>query len=397
MVKKLVYHLNGSYDSSQTKHSIHEILKLNNIIHGMLIESKNNISYYHKNKKWDKFKKLANDYELIFTSSNGFFSLSSHNPISRSYFKLWEILHDFSEEMDMKTEKGKKCAFLADAPGGFVEAFINYRNNNKDRHYVISLKAVNKIIPHWKLSSSYCNKNNIVISYGKKDNGDLYDLENLNSFCEEVGGNNSCDFITADGGFDFSSDFNNQEDMSLKLILCEIYTALKIQKEGGCFVLKIYDIHNLKTIKTLYILKLFYNDIYFVKPLSSRPANSEKYMICMNFKVNAQYNSMLTKLADVIQTHNFDMVLDDYPKTFIEVPLSFVKDIVEYSYVYIASQILYITKTISLIDNESNTDIMTILKEQLRKGIKWCYKYNIKLNRESLLKYKSNYFKISHQ
>ena len=37
------------------------------------------------------------------------------------------------------------------------------------------------------------------------------------------------DIITADGGFDFHQDFNNQEKLSHKLIFCEVVTALTIQ------------------------------------------------------------------------------------------------------------------------------------------------------------------------
>ena len=44
-------------------------------------------------------------------------------------------------------------------------------------------------------------------------------------------------YITADGGFDFSVDFNKQEDMSLKLIFSQIIYALFLQKPGGTFVI----------------------------------------------------------------------------------------------------------------------------------------------------------------
>ena len=62
------------------------------------------------------------------------------------------------------------------------------------------------------------------------------------------------DYITADGGFDFSLDFNNQEDMSFKLILSQIFYALIMQKQGGNFILKIFDIFKIKTIEIIYLL-----------------------------------------------------------------------------------------------------------------------------------------------
>ena len=39
------------------------------------------------------------------------------------------------------------------------------------------------------------------------------------------------DLVTADGGFDFSIDFNQQEQMAGKLILTEILYAIIMQKK----------------------------------------------------------------------------------------------------------------------------------------------------------------------
>ena len=44
------------------------------------------------------------------------------------------------------------------------------------------------------------------------------------------------DLVTADGGFDFSTNFNKQEQSSLRIIFCEIVTALSVQKKGGAFM-----------------------------------------------------------------------------------------------------------------------------------------------------------------
>ena len=49
----------------------------------------------------------------------------------------------------------------------------------------------------------------------------LFEVENIKYF-QQVVGFNSCNLITADGGFDFSIDFNKQEQLSSRLIFCEI-------------------------------------------------------------------------------------------------------------------------------------------------------------------------------
>ena len=49
---------------------------------------------------------------------------------------------------------------------------------------------------------------------------------------------NSCDLVTADGGFDFTIDFNKQEFSSLKLIYAQCAFAFSCQKYGGNFFIK---------------------------------------------------------------------------------------------------------------------------------------------------------------
>ena len=59
------------------------------------------------------------------------------------------------------------------------------------------------------------------------------------------------DFVTGDGGFDYSINFNQQEEDSLNLIYAQILFAI-ILKKGGSFVLKLFDTF------TSYVLNLFF-------------------------------------------------------------------------------------------------------------------------------------------
>ena len=67
-------------------------------------------------------------------------------------------------------------------------------------------------------------------------------------------GRSKCECITGDGGFDYSNDYSNQEKNSLRLIYSEIFLALNIQKTGGSFICKIFDIFKKETLLLLYIL-----------------------------------------------------------------------------------------------------------------------------------------------
>lgn len=391
MVKKFLYHV-----QQQATHSPNEVpdlannflFRMNDVLHQHLVHFKNKITQYHKNKKWDRFKKLTNDYELVFTTSVGFPSIASYNPISRSYFKLWEILQDLGAgAMNLQdTSVPKRAAFLADAPGGFMEAFVTYRQNAPaDGLFGISLKATNRIIPQWKFDANYCKSHNITLCYGDKGTGDLYDIETIHNFVATVG-ESSCDLVTADGGFDFSSNFNNQEEMSTRLVLCEVYAALCLQAQNGSLVLKIFDIHNIVTVRILTLLHAFYTDMHFIKPLSSRPANSEKYVVCTGFQggpptyVAALINTIMHLRCRPLSTLN--------PLSNIQPSESFLAAVVEYNHIYITCQILHICETLQMIDAPECCDNAAIIRKQVKKAIKWCHKYSIPMSLDALRRYR---------
>ena len=217
-------------------------------LHSYLSFIKKQIDNYNTNNYWDYYKKITNPYEYIHTHvNNRNSSVCKYKPLSRSFFKMIEIINIFN----FFDDKNEISSFhLAEGPGGFIEAFNYIRNNPKDKYYGITLISDDVNVPSWKKSNNYLNNNkNIIIEYGKSKDGDLFLQENL-KYCYEKYGNN-IDYITADGGFDFSVDFNKQEDLSLKLIFAQIIYAIIMQKKGGHFVIKIFDIFKYKTVEFL--------------------------------------------------------------------------------------------------------------------------------------------------
>ena len=106
-------------------------------------------------------------------------SIALYQPLSRSYFKLWELIYDFNL---LESNDKLNILCLAEGPGGFIEAIINFRKKRKikDNIFGISLKSKDKDIPGWKKSQYFLSKNkNIVITYGKDNTGNLYNVENI--------------------------------------------------------------------------------------------------------------------------------------------------------------------------------------------------------------------------
>ena len=68
-------------------------------------------------------------------------------------------------------------------------------------------------VPKWNKIQDFLIKNKTFILFMDLKDGNLYFLHNLQYFKQQY--YNSIDFVTGDGGFDYSVDFNSQEKVQL--------------------------------------------------------------------------------------------------------------------------------------------------------------------------------------
>jgi len=348
----------------------------------LLIDEKNKINEY--SKEWEKYKKMSNNYELIYLANKNLKneSIADYDPLSRSYFKMWEILHNFDL---IGKSNNIRYAALAEGPGGFIEAINNY---TKDIGigcdiYGMTLKSTDKDIPGWKKANNFIvNNTNIKICDGVDGTGDLYKSENIQYLSNFIG--EKVDIVSGDAGFDFSNDFDNQESQSSRIIFCEIVAALAIQREGGTFICKVFDTYTNMSIQFINLLTYFYKDLYFVKPTTSRPANSEKYMVCRGF--NGIDPSILQKLLILVK--NWEIIekrgdfLNKIIDNTIEIPV--LNNIIAFNNTMCNIQVNNIKKTLDIIKNKNNLKTLSsIIVHQTDTAIEWCKKYNIPINNKS--------------
>jgi 23S rRNA U2552 (ribose-2'-O)-methylase RlmE/FtsJ len=370
---------------------------------------KEQINKLNNNEIWDKMKKVGNPYELIYTTyhrkrKND--SISKYIPLSRSYFKMWEIYHNYPIFKYFPLNTKFHLSHLAEGPGGFMEASYNYlyylRMNhynqsqlnqlmNNDVYEGITLKPHNDHVPDWtKIKKIFGGENNVCVNYG---NLYVYDdvLEYVNKFENE-----KAHIVTADGGFDYSADFNGQELSSCQIIYSEIVIALKILMEKGTFICKVFDLFSVTMIRMIELLNRNFEYVYIYKPETSRPANSEKYIICMNF-LNKMSDGDKDKLLYQIKMWN-DMVNENdenYKNSCfididkIKVGSQLISSLDKYNREYLENQKRSLRKTIEIAKNNPSSIIdkdeyETILKTQVQNAYNWCIKYNIPINTESI-------------
>ena len=384
-------------------------------------------------RMWNTYKRHTNEYELIHTGSRALPGLSKHVPISRSFFKLWEMLADYgAREMALAGEAPATAAFLAEGPGGFVESFALWRNStvghaaaSADTLHCITLVSPKRSVPCWKSSTLRRLSSDVRVHTGADGTGDLYRAANIRAFVEACGGVGSCALVTGDGGFDFSGDFNSQEDSSLRLVASQAYAALLLQAPGGSLVLKVFDAACAETMALLHGLHLSYAAVRLVKPLSSRPANSERYVLCTGFRsASPDLLAALSASLEQQSTAPLRALAAARPP-----PLPFVRAVVEYNAVHVARQASIITRTVAMIvaagtgiiargagtaggpragtavegsSSSSGANETTpphahskqlLLHRQLCKSIRWCHKYRIPISTPVFQEYRQRLLK----
>ena len=349
-------------------------------LHDYLNTTKTEIDIHYDN--WDKVKKYTNPYEYIHSQiPNCKISVSKYKPLSRSYFKFIEMANTFSlVDCNNGTGEPLKSFHLAEGPGGFIEAMVNLRKNPADIYYGMTLLNSDVNVPGWHKSQHFLNKNtNVIIERGSSGDGDLLNPNNLVYVHDNY--KNSMDMVTGDGGFDFSIDFNQQESMSAKLLFAQICYALIVQKKGGNFVLKFFDTFSRASVEMIYILNVFYENVYIVKPYTSRYANSERYVVCKKFKPQSttsylsMFNSILSNMTD--QCYVTSLLKQ-------KMPYYFIIKMEEINAILGQQQLETIVYTLSLIQtNNKNNDnkIEQLINSNIHKCSTWCLKNNIHYNK----------------
>lgn len=286
------------------------IMSINLVYVNKLNKCKDKISKF-KGNEWEELKKLSNPYEYIyiFNYKNQYTGIAKVKPLSRSFFKMIEMGNDFLGSL--KKKKHFKSLHLAEGPGGFIEAVRYIRGDLgiNDQHFGITLIDKRKSVPCWSQSAQFLvNNPQVKILYGADGTGNLYNTDNILNVIKcvtcvtcvtgtsgaaantdaSIGDesmDNKCDLITGDGGFDFSVDYNYQEQASSKLIFAQIICALKCLRvsDNSVFICKIFDMSNYLTVELIYLISLFFKSVVLYKPVTSRVANSEKYIVCTGF------------------------------------------------------------------------------------------------------------------
>jgi cap1 methyltransferase len=151
-----------------------------------------------------------------------------------------------------------------------------------------------------------------------------------------------------------------------------------LQKKGGSFVLKVYDTFSSLSLEILYLLSYLYENVYITKPLPSRPANSEKYIVCLHFKMVSNLNVLIQQIFNkfyLIKKNNIVSIFN------INFSNCFIDKIKEVNAIFGQLQIEHIMNILIFIQDKNKNEKQELFKKShINKCIKWCKKNNLPIN-----------------
>lgn len=222
--------------------------------------------------------------------------------INRAAIKLANIdaVHHITKKTFTFDKKQSEEPFtfvdVAAGPGGFTQ-YMQYRFPNA-KGYGMTLRS-EKL--DW--STRALDISRFTAFYGPDNTGDLY--TNWEPFVQFVLSQqpDGVDLVTGDGGFDLEDTqdktlLHRQEFLSSRLLLTQALVGIGCTKAEGNFVVKVFDTVTSISAQILFVLAQCFEAILIFKPVSSRPANAERYVLCIRRRPIVQaYYQLLAQAA----------------------------------------------------------------------------------------------------
>lgn len=346
----------------------------------VLQQCKNMIDNFYEEGKWDDYKKITNPYEYIFLSWNRRTSRSVaiRQPLSRSFFKMIELWKSIgiTEAIAplIARDGGLVTAHSAEGPGGFIEACtaITEKKHWTFKHSTaITLRSEAKNVPGWRKAMRFLEQwPQIEIHDGADGTGNILSAGNRDAFVKRTlektpGG---VHVYTADGGFDFSSDFNAQEDTVMPLLFAEVYLGLKVLAKGGILIIKCFDTTEQSTLDLIWVMSRAFCTWGVVKPCTSRAGNAERYLVGKGFLGSAD---------DITQVLKEYMAHGDYDRPIIARPAcikykEMIQQLYEVQCAIEHTEIEVINDTLNLIKRADGGLIKRLVRDNVIRSIQWC-------------------------
>lgn len=242
--------------------------------------------------------------------------------ISNAWYKFAEILKIIPEHIGRKIipECGDFNVFMnAELPGAAlcaVNHIVKTQYPNVSFNWLASSFKPSK--DGTQLTDSFglveCNPSRWLIGSSKEYTGDMTDPAQVGMAVKMYKDRcNSCHLYTSDAGLDAEKDvgpwtaYVDQERMTIKLHLGCLIAGLEVLSPGGSLICKQYTLFEENTKRLINYCSMFFEEVLLVKPVTSRPCNSEVYMIGLGFRPPEDHNLVLSEMYDAMNQSPLDL------------------------------------------------------------------------------------------
>ncbi len=321
--------------------------------------------------------------------------------VTNAWLKMFELcvyLKPHLESISKQRVKKFNTFHLAEAPGNFILAinhFINTNYRSVDWNWLASTyidlytsdKNPKYFGDYYGLMKNYPDN----WYYGSDCDGDITSVNNIISFQHRVKQLGEIHLITSDVKYcpAGSHNFDEEERINLPVHLGHLLCTLSCLSKGGIAILKQFTLHEKSSIAMLWIINYAFKQVKIVKPITSRPANSEIYIVGIGYKKN-------------ISEHQFDILLNvmryiqflnnehGSPAIFKNIDNNFVLDVLNAIDVLARQQIRAINRNVQLFLKYERVHlnmILEIMKEERESNAReWIRINNLKkINSANLL------------
>ena len=217
--------------------------------------------------------------------------------VSNAWLKLYELIHQYK-----LIDEGQSVVHFDNAafPGSFILAANHYAKTvGKARKYTWYASSwiggglddeyhmYKKHPNHWLMNTT-------------TNDGNVNDIDNQRQWETKL--RHTVTLYTSDLGFATGKDgdYTLQEDAHVQPNIGQILSGILTLAPGGHMVTKQYTFFNTLNISLYAILTNLFEDVYISKPATSRPANSESYIVAKRFKGPFKKGTIEDRLVQLI-------------------------------------------------------------------------------------------------
>ena len=289
----------------------------------------------------DIINKVVNTYEFIFTNvPDSILSVSKVKPESNIFYELLELFSICNIQEHLVSKNKIVSLHLTPNFHSSIYLLNIIRNNKEDMYY-----------------------GDIINTY-----------QNLNPLF-------NYDFLF----FEFKKSDYMDNKLYFQNMINVLEIIIKHQENNGVTFIKVDNIFHKVLIDCIYILSVFFDKIYIIKPQVSNIITSDRYIVCKQFN---HYNNLqkiqiqiqLQELVKQLSKLSSDIIVSSLLETSIS--YYFVNKIEESNIIIGQQQLETLDQIINIKKNKNKEEkIETLKRNHIQKCILWCEKFKIPYNK----------------